>query len=70
MSRLFRFALGGAVLGAVIGGLLGMGLARRVNRAPEVTAAGVARPKLDTNRMFQLGVAIFGVVRQIIELGR
>ena len=70
MPKVFRFALGGAVLGAVIGGLFGLGIARRLNKPAELTATGVTKPRLDTNHMFQLGVAIFGVIRQLIELGR
>lgn len=69
MSRVLRFALGGALLGAVIGGLLGRGIAKRLNK-PAVFSAGITKPKIDTNQMFQLGVAIFGIIRQIIELGR
>ena len=70
MSKIFRFALGGAMVGAVIGSLLGMGIAKRLNKSAEVTAAGGTKPKLDTNHMFQLGMAIFGVIRQLVELGR
>lgn len=69
MSKVLRFALGGAVLGAVIGGLLGRGIATRLNK-PAVFSAGITKPKVDTNQMFQLGIAIFGVIRQLIELGR
>jgi hypothetical protein len=69
VSRVLRFALGGALLGAVIGGLLGRGIAKRLNK-PAVFTAGITKPKLNTNQMFQLGIAIFGVIRQIIELGR
>lgn len=69
MSKVLRFALGGAVLGAVIGGLLGRGIAKKLNK-PAVFTAGVTKPRLDANQMFQLGLAIFGIIRQIIELGR
>ncbi|MHB1357806.1 MAG: hypothetical protein ACYCZF_17695 [Anaerolineae bacterium] len=69
MSKVLRFALGGAVLGAVIGGLLGRGIAKRLNK-PAVFTAGISKPKVDTNQMFQLGLAIFGVIRQLVEMGR
>ena len=70
MSKVLRFALGGAVLGAVIGGLLGRGIAKRLNKPAVFTVAGVTKPRLDTNQMFQLGLAIFGVIRQLVEMGR
>jgi hypothetical protein len=70
VSRVIRLALGGAVLGAVIGGVLGMGIAKKLNKPAIAEASGSPLPKLDTNHLFQLGLAIFSVIRQLIELGR
>ncbi len=70
MSKTWRYVLGGAVIGAVLGAALGVGASKMAEKLPAENSAGVAKRPMDVNQAFQLGMSVFGLVRQIIELGR
>ncbi|MHB9032757.1 MAG: hypothetical protein ACYC6L_06890 [Anaerolineae bacterium] len=69
MSKTLSYALGGALVGAILGAAMGVGASRMRQSLPEGSSGAVKRP-LDMNRSFQLGMSIFSVIRQILELVR
>jgi gas vesicle protein len=70
MHKYVRFALVGALVGAVVGAAIGVGAARASKQLPAGSEQGGFKLHLDANRAFQLGMSIFGLVRQFLELGR
>ncbi|MBN1399750.1 MAG: hypothetical protein JXA74_02870 [Anaerolineae bacterium] len=71
MNDRLRYVAGGAALGAVVGALAGLIVAR--SHGPEPAAEGeravpAKQRELDTGRIFRLGASVIGVVRQILEL--
>ena len=58
------------MLGAILGALLGWGLARQFAAKPESDGGDltVAGSSLDMRRIFRLGVGVVAIVRQLLEL--
>jgi len=70
VNKTLRFLLGGAAAGAVLGAALGYGLSRAHKLLPDSASPTGVRRRMNATQAFQLGVSIFGIIRQLIEMGR
>jgi len=72
VTKTWRYVLGGAVIGGVVGAILGAGLAKKQAERQQLVAAGAlpARQPMDMNKTIRIGISVFDLIRQIVELGR
>jgi len=68
MNERTRWILGGAAVGAMAGALAAWFLVRRVAPARPEDGTAAMSARADRGRVLRLGLAVAGVVRQLLDL--